>query len=1117
VALLRRAGLVPGLALALLASATGRAPAAAEDPGCGTMAIPLREDASVYDLPHTFVRAGTDSAWTRSGPLRRGTDYVLDRLRGQLRLIARVPAGDTLWVSACWLLSPLPLSLQLFHYRALALAAPDTTRAAGPAFPLRPATRRDPRDAPAGASLNVTGNKTIAIDFGSSQDAFLRQSLDLAVSGSLAPGVSLTGVLSDRNTPLSEAGSTQDLQSLDRVLVELKTPQGGAALGDVTLSLPQGDFARLERRLQGARGEWSSRGFQGVVAAASAQGEYHRIQFFGIEGRQGPYALTDRDGNPGIAVVAGSEVVTVDGSRMTRGESADYAMDYERGELTFSNRRPVSSASRITVEYQFAVNRYRRNLAAADAEWRLGSARAFTRMLTEGDDRGRPLELTFDATDRLVLELAGDSLTRAIGAGVAAGGGDYDTVRVAAGQVFAFAGPDAGTFAVRFARVGAGEGDYADSASVAGRTAYRFVGAGRGAYRVGRALPLPESHQLWAVGGGVTLGPLTLETEGAVSRHDLNTFSRLDDGDNTGQAGRVALALEGGGPGPLGRVGVALAARAVEPRFEPFTRLERPFAQEDWGLAPGADLEHQRRLEASGFVKPRFGGQLRATLARLALPDGFTSLRRGLEWNRDGTLATQASAERSDARDGRRRFADGGRERWRGELRLRTAWLEPALRAESDERRVPSDSARAGARSREVGLELPSARRFAWHAVAGYVLRRDGTLGPRDFEDLTEARTLRLGLDGPSTGLVGLGLAFQRRELEPLAGTVRTRSDLATMRLRLDDPKRGVSGTANLEVTAEGEGRRVRTLSFVGAGRGQYDAYGNFVGTGDYTLGVGVSAVLDRVARAALSARIAWQFGASDAWRGSRLEFDFESDARRRGDLRAADLVVSPGSVLGDGALSRGSVLQRLEAELAPGSHAAAMRLLAERRVSADRAFENFGQTTDDRSLSLRWRARPGSAVTSELESRLRRQEAGQTLLGLPPYRRVLIDGGGAAQLTMTPDARVRLVGTVDAAWARPEGQAEYTRTVKLGPDVGLAVGARGRAELGARRYLVAGPALVPLLPSAEPLAAPRWDANTRFDYRVRESTTLGLSVTARDVPGAATRYTGRAEVRAFF
>src|SRR5262249_28494102 len=189
--------------------------------------------------------------------------------------------------------------------------------------------------------------------------------------------------------------------------------------------------------------------------------EYTRLQLVGVDGQQGPYQLTDRSGGAGITVVAGSEVVTVDGARMTRGEAADYAIDYERARITFSNRRPISSASRITVEYQYALTRFRRNLAMFASEWHHGGWSWFAQGVTEGDDGGRPLSGPLDATDRIRLSQAGDSL--ALGAGVTPGVGDYDTVRVAGRAHFAFAGLDSGAFAVQFARVGDGRGEYADS------------------------------------------------------------------------------------------------------------------------------------------------------------------------------------------------------------------------------------------------------------------------------------------------------------------------------------------------------------------------------------------------------------------------------------------------------------------------------------------------------------------------------------------------------------------------------------------------------------------------------------------------------------------------------
>src|SRR5258706_12776830 len=274
----------------------------------------------LYRLPRGFLRAGSDSVTFGRIPLRRDLDYVLDPTRGELRLLRDPLPGDTLWVQACWLTPPPPLQLSYYDWRPAVAAVGDTTRPDSAVARLRPATARSVSAAPGGTSLVVSGNKSLAVEFGSNQDAFVRQSLDLSVNGSLGPGVQLTGVLSDRNVPLGAGGTTQGLQSFDRVLVELSAPQGTAALGDVSLELGRGEFARLERRLQGMRAQGGGGAARPSVAAANAQGEYHRLQILGVEGRQGPYLLTDGNDVPGVSVVPSSEGVTVDGVRMTRGE-----------------------------------------------------------------------------------------------------------------------------------------------------------------------------------------------------------------------------------------------------------------------------------------------------------------------------------------------------------------------------------------------------------------------------------------------------------------------------------------------------------------------------------------------------------------------------------------------------------------------------------------------------------------------------------------------------------------------------------------------------------------------------------------------------------------------------
>ncbi len=1107
-----------GLALALVLAAGPPAHAGAwSDPSCGVMTFVGGPSLNRVRLPHTFVRAGSDSVWTRARPWVRGKDYVLDAMRGDLRLLSTLAPGESLFVSACWLLAPPPLEYSKQSYRQAPASAPDTAAAdTGEAAVPRPSTDRDVGGVPVGASIAVTGNKTVAVDFGSSQDAALRQSLDLAISGQVAPGVELTGVLTDRNTPLTAGGATQDLQSLDRVLVVLKSRRGRASLGDVPIALHRGAFARLDRRVQGVSGEWKGDGFQATVAAASAQGEYQRTQLTGIDGLQGPYSLPDRDGTIGIGVVAGSEIVTVDGERMTRGESADYSMDYEAGRITFSNRRPITSTSRITVEYQVAVTRYRRNLAAASSAWERGPVKLFATAITESDDRGRPLDLSLDAQDRAALAAAGDSAALAVGIAVTGGGGDYDTVRVAGDTlVYAWAGPDAGTFTVSFTRVGTGLGDYADSAIVAGRTAYRWVGSGRGSYRVGRSLPLPESHDLLTLGGQARLGAFTLEAEGAGSRFDRNTFSSLDDGDNTGGAGRVALSLEGGA-GPLpGRAGVAVGARTVERRFTPFSRLERPFAEEDWGLAPGTDLDHQRRGDVSAWWRPRDGSQLLAEVNRLTTPDGYEGTRRRAEWTGTGSFTTHALIVDADGTRSDRRFGDVGRRRWIAEARRAGAVLAPALRVEHDDRRTAGDSALVRDVADEVAADLASGTRMAWRLAAGVTVRRDRHDAFATHGD-QRATTLRAGGETKPGGAFGAAVTASRRDVKDLVTGVRTRSDLASLRLRAEHRPSGLSGSFDVEVTGEAENRRTRVLTYVGPGLGSYDALGNFVGTGDYELILAVSPELDRYTRTASSGRARWEFGSSAAWRGSRVEFSFEDEARRRGALRGTDAILSTGLALVDPGLARATVSQRLESEIAPGSRAAAFRLRLERRIAADRSFENYAQVTDQRNGSLRWRARPGATTTFEAELSVQWQRASQQA-GASRYDRTLLDETGSSRLEWQPKPGLRAAAVSDLTFSRPQGQVEATRTVRLGPDVGVPVGARGRAEMTLRRAFVSGPAAVTLLPGVDPAGAPRWDGTLRFDLRLHASTTMGLLAAVKDYPDRPTITTGRAEVRAFF
>ena len=876
---------IAALAWCLLAGATACV-ADMPDPGCGTMVLAPRPGALTLALPHDFLLESADSVWSARGAWREGSDYRLDRTRGELRLLRESMPGETLYVHACWLMAPPPLELHRYEYRP-AGAHPDTTPPATATNPSRPGPASHGA-APAGVSLALTGNKSVAVEFGSSQDAVLRQSLDLALTGTLAPGVQLTGVLTDRSTPVTEAGSTLNLQEADQVRLELTAPGGGATLGDLSLRFDDSEFGRLERRLQGASGTWNTHGFSSVVAAASASGEYQRMQFYGVDGLQGPYELTGRDGEHGISVVAGSEIVTLDGARLARGESADYSIDYEAARITFSNRHLITSASRVTVDYQFTLQRYRRNFTAAATRWDLGAVHGFARFMSEADDRGSPLGAVLDGSDRLVLAASGDSTAHAIGPGVTPGAGDYDSVRVTPSRTaFAFAGPDSGQFVVSFAAVGVGKGDYADSALVSGRTVYRYVGAGQGAFVVGQALPLPESHSLWSVGTGIKLGVAHFDIEGAASRHDLNTFSSLDDGDNNGLAGRATLGLEGpprtdrgprladargarrgrailpvSGPGDAVRGGALGAARAGRLRAFEAPGGERAMESDQWRAAQRG---RRAAVDAGRFLLATRGVRLeprrRADHARAVGARQFRTI--------DGARSAGSTQSRA-----RRTVVVGAMVRALGACRDRRAAFSERYRWRG--RPVPQRRSHAGERA---GLDLAwrrgrrRAARCAAHASGLRGSIRGALLQPVVRQPV-----------GPAVLGHAAGPAPQRhaaRESGSHAARISRAHGCAARVRRTDCAGNWISRSA----------RRARTAARERSPTSAPDSeptmqFGNFVGKGDYDLALGVSSDLERLGTSASRARGAWTFGSDDVWRGSRSELTYEADAQRSGDVK---------------------------------------------------------------------------------------------------------------------------------------------------------------------------------------------------------------------------------------
>src|SRR5690606_14403814 len=101
-------------------------------------------------------------------------------------------------------------------------------------------------------------------------------------------------------------------------------------------------------------------------------------------------------------------------------------------------------------------------------------------------------------------------------------------------------------FEVAFCNVGLGNGDYEQLRSTANGKVFRFVGRGQGSFLPLRIVPTPKKDQMFTLGGAYKLTSSDkFYAEIALSEHDQNLYSNLDEGDDQGKAIKVGYVNEG--------------------------------------------------------------------------------------------------------------------------------------------------------------------------------------------------------------------------------------------------------------------------------------------------------------------------------------------------------------------------------------------------------------------------------------------------------------------------------------------------------------------------------------------------------------------------------------------
>ena len=452
--------------------------------------------------------------------------------------------------------------------------------------------------------FETSGAITRGVTFGNRQNLFVNSALNLQLEGQLAEDLFVSASITDQNIPYQPEGNTQQIRDFDNVFIKLYNDDFALTAGDVVLTNPvrESYFLQYYKNVQGLNLEykyeigdkWKARS---IASGSAAKGQFSSAQIQPIEGVQGPYKLTGPNGERFIIVLASSEKVFIDGKLMERGFDRDYVIDYNLGEVTFSNSILITRFTRIRIDFEYAEQYYSRSNLNATQELTNGKVKLYANFYQEKDNPQNSLGFNLEEDDVDALVALGDNN----GVGVIDGAELTDFIENAIlylkrdsiidTRLFSIFeqsnDPQLATFKVVFTDTGAGNGDYLLKSTTANGRVYEWIapigGISQGSYSPVRILPLPNKKQMAVIGGKVNLSVYeSLQHELALSQWDQNLYSDLEDSDNDGYAWRTILRSKGRSLGAY-NTELALSFESVGTNFQWVDRFRSIEYDRNWG------------------------------------------------------------------------------------------------------------------------------------------------------------------------------------------------------------------------------------------------------------------------------------------------------------------------------------------------------------------------------------------------------------------------------------------------------------------------------------------------------------------------------------------------------
>ncbi len=1035
--------------------------------------------------------------------------------------------GDTLVVT--WRSASVNNRNNYFYFQPASL---DTTRSPTiTTHSIKSSDTKNPFDPWPG--IKRSGTIVRGVKFGSANESGSTSGLHLEVSGRPSSGLEVAAVVDDRSLGGSTGGSSTTLAELDKLYITASTRHMKGTLGDWDVDWQGGEFGNLQRKLKGGKFNLFNDNAKVEVLAAGGNSRYANLTIFGRSGNQGPYELKNRYGNVGVSIIAGSERVSLDGRRLTRGVNFDYTIDYDRGNITFHPSIPILDNSRIDVEYEYSDDAYSKRLLASKGHLTSTSGTKMwmieAGIVEERVDGNSPLAFEWTSESRKSIVDAGDNQQDATSSGVTFvefGEGDYVwSFTMDGDSILHFSPPDSlarptGNLRVDFSRSpGGGYSRVYDNDYLLFR--YFWIGLGAGQYSPTRSIPLPDRTRLGVARGDWNGDRVYTSFEAAISDYDQNTLSSIDDNDNPG----LGLNWRSGWVSSDSRLTTNVTIKHKQKSFRTLARQEPLDFRYRWGMSednlPGAETS----FEAGANFMPVNSLSFSSDIGRLDRGSALLSNRIGLgathltkEYQSDFSVEQVVASRKvlfEEAISGR---GSASVSKMKGILRPRLA-----LRYESQTIEV-KDSLTGGLRFTRADPGLTFDLQKLGKFDLGYIYRLDDVPVAGGFAKASDSRSAQVGWQG--TSRIGQWRSTFLRSLQAFTDPTRRplTSTSAAITALLGGRTTPVKFSGDYRLST-GTGRaEVRVATFVGEGEGSYRYEdGRYVPDDDGNIDLQSQQSDDTrfASNVEFNGRLEWRskakqgenqrkvypFGIS----GTNTFFDAAVSTTEPDPLKAF-LLYRP--AFRSSFVDRSRWNWRQEIEFLDGAYRGDGRLTLRRDELHDAGISG-GEESLTEALNLRVRYRTSTLVSLQVMPLIERQRR----FGLTPYRlrADVSSSGGDIEATISSELRRWETNLKAGRETRHESVADVSVTeTRFQPFVLRRFGDQGSGRLEFEWRLLeqsSTKANYDLLRGW--YAGDNYSAGFSVDYRLGSNLTATASLRSRWRPSRAPLHSGLVEMTA--